>query len=481
MRRVAFLLTTVVYAQGQAPPEPVKLGNVLVQGWIRSRLENWDAFSGTEAGRYTYSGNFVRLTFSQSFKRYDWSVEIAAPVLLNLPEDGVLPAPQGALGQGPTYYQNNHNRRNTGMVFPKQAFIRIKGLFGDDKQNVRFGRFEFVDGSEATPKNATLAAVKRDRINQRIVGPFGFTHVMRSFDGLHYSAAHGNMNFAFVGALPTRGVFQVDGWGPLRVGFGYLSATGQLPGKKQYGEWRLLGMYYHDWRNLAQIDNRTAAARALDRRNLRIGTMGGHYLHAWDTPSGTVNFMTWAMSQFGRWGRLDHRAGAIAIEGGWQPKILPKLKPWFQAGGYRGSGDGDSTNTTHSTFFQMLPTARPYARFPFFNLMNNEDDFVSMILRPHKAITTRTDIRSIRLNKSQDLWYQGGGAFQPWSFGFPGRPSGGARSVATLFDTSVDVTVNRYVGLTVYYGYAIGKSVITNIYSRGKNGHLGFLEMNYRF
>ena len=57
-------------------------------------------------------------------------------------------------------------------------------------QSIRVGRFEFLDGSEATPANATLAAVKRDRVVQRLIGNFGFTDVGRSLDGVQYFAHH---------------------------------------------------------------------------------------------------------------------------------------------------------------------------------------------------------------------------------------------------------------------------------------------------
>jgi hypothetical protein len=50
-----------------------------------------------------------------------------------------------------------------------------------------------------------------------------------------------------------------------------------------------------------------------------------------------------------------------------------------------------------------------------------------------------------------------------------------------LFGGSIDVTINNHVSLSPYYGYAAGKSVIQVIYPKGKDGHLAFLELNYRF
>jgi hypothetical protein len=70
------------------------------------------------------------------------------------------------------------------------------------------------------PKNVTLAALKRDRVNQRLIGNFGWSDVGRSFDGVHYSYSLASDNFTFVAGIPTRGVFQTDGWGWNKVGFG---------------------------------------------------------------------------------------------------------------------------------------------------------------------------------------------------------------------------------------------------------------------
>ncbi|MGA2434126.1 MAG: alginate export family protein, partial [Bryobacteraceae bacterium] len=150
-------------------------------------------------------------------------------------------------------------------------------------------------------------------------------------------------------------------------------------------------------------------------------------------------------------------------------------------GGYDyGSGDKNPNDNTHETFFQILPTGRTYARFPFFNMMNMKDAFGELVLRPSKAVTLRTDAHWLALANRNDLWYTGSGAFQPWTFGFTGRPSGGQSGLATLYDTSADYNVNAHVSAGLYYGYAVGKSVAAALYPNGKNASLGFLEMTFR-
>ena len=103
------------------------------------------------------------------------------------------------------------------------------------------------------------------------------------------------------------------------------------------------------------------------------------------------------------------------------------------------------------------------------------------MLRPTTFVTVRSDIHTLRLTSANDLWYSGGGAFQPGTFGFTGRPSNGARSLATLYDTSIDYQVDSHASLGLYYGYADGKSVMQHIYPHGANGQMGFLEVTYRF
>src|SRR6266849_6789152 len=91
-----------------------------------------------------------------------------------------------------------------------------------------------------------------------------------------------------------------------------------------------------------------------------------------------------------------------------------------------------------------------FARVPFFNMMNNEDAFGVLILRPHAKITLSSEFHSLHLSNPADLWYSGGGAFQPWTFGFTGRAAPGRKSLANLYDMSADYRVNSRFTLSAY-------------------------------
>jgi hypothetical protein len=305
--------------------------------------------------------------------------------------------------------------------------------------------------------------------------------VGRSFDGAQYVLNGKKLNFTLAGAMPTRGAFQVDGWGELHVGFGYASLNGSVNRKNNSGDWRMFAMYYQDWRHIVKTDNRPAAIRNLDLENIRIGSFGGHYIHAAETAHGTFDLLLWGVLQTGRWGTQDHGAMAGDVEAGWQPMFAPRLKPWIRGGYHRGSGDDNPLDQKHGTFFEVLPTPRPYARFPFFNLMNVQDAFGGLTLRPHKSWTIRTDYHVLSLSDRQDQWLLGGGAFQPWTFGYIGRPSGGAQSLANLWDISADWNINAHYAVAGYYGHAPSKSVVRNVYPGSTSGSFGYIEFTYKF
>jgi hypothetical protein len=194
------------------------------------------------------------------------------------------------------------------------------------------------------------------------------------------------------------------------------------------------------------------------------------------TSAGVVDVLGWGVAQAGSWGMQSHRSGAWMAEAGFQPAGMPRLKPWLRAGYYRASGDKDATDGRHGTYFQMLPTPRPYARIPFFNGMNNEDLSATLILRPHARWTVRSEVHGLRLASGSDLWYAGGGAFQPWTFGYQGKATGGRRGLATLYDVSVEHALNPHVTLTGYAGYAVGHSAVRAVYPRNPNGSMAYLE-----
>src|ERR1019366_3411378 len=315
----------------QQPFEPIKLGDITFSGNIRDRLENWHWFTPTGPAdpKYTFNGATIRFGLSENLKNFDWQIELEAPILSGLPDNAVAAGTPGQLDLGASYYVSNSKSTNSAMLFPSKAFLRVHNLFGSEFSSLQLGRFDFQDGGEVVPKDPTLAAIKRDRIQQRLIGPFTFTDVMRAFDGFHYVYNTPDINYTLIGAVPTRGVSQTDGWGWIDVAFGYGSVTGQTHTRAHTGDWRLFAIYYDDFRPLTKTDNRSAAAKAADHANIRLATFGAHYVNVTKTPVGSLDLMAEFAVQTGEWGVQSDLAAMFDVEGGFQPKMLPKVQPWI--------------------------------------------------------------------------------------------------------------------------------------------------------
>lgn len=457
--------------------QSLQIGSVTFSGSIRERAEVWDWFGGYGENYYAFSGTLMQFALSQTSPGFEWKLDIAVPVLLGLPNQAVKQAPQGQEGIGANYYASNRNDQNAAFIFPKQAYVRFK----HEHKSLQLGRFEFNDGAEVTPSDSTLAALKAQQIDQRLIGIFGFSDVQRSFDGFNVSYSPGAWNLTAVAAIPTRGVYQVDGWGWVTTPFAYLAATRQVKySAKSNAEWRLFGIYYEDPRNVLKTDNRTAAVRAADHHDIRIGTYGAHYIQDFETDAGTFDLLGWCAVQTGQWGTLRQRSGAFTAQVGLQPKMWNAVHPWFGGGYYYGSGDENAKDGIHGTFVPLLYTPRAYALFPFFNEMNNRDAFGQLIVRPAKSMSIQIDGHKLSLASANDLWYTGGGAYQPWTFGYTGRPSNGKTDLANLYDAGWNYTFTRSTSIGLYYGYAQGGAVIKSIY-KNVDGQLGFIELDYQF
>jgi len=457
-----------------------KLGPLEISGSLRVRTEDWNWFEGN-SGDYDYAfmHSLIRLSLGQQTEHFGWKLEGAQDSILALPANAVVGPPQGQLGLGGTYYVSNGSTRNSANGFVKQAYITFK-KFGPF--NAQIGRFEFLDGLEIIPKNRLLAALAQTRVSQRLIGNFGWSAVGRSFDGGHITADWGSNDVTFVAARPTRGVYQVDGMGELDINLLYAAYSRGFTATKYSARARGFAIGYFDQRDsVLKTDNRPAGVRAADHSDLQIGTYGGELLQLFDIGRGNnVDVVVWGAWQRGSWGIQTHRASTFLTEVGWQAGATI-LRPWVSLGFSHGSGDGDPNDSTHGTFFQILPTPRPYARFPFWNMQNSDDFYGSVVLQPVSKISIRSELHALRLANASDLWYLGGGAFQPRTFGYTGRPSNGNRSLANMWDLSGDFEVTKAFGMTLYYGHAWGKSVITNIYPKNPNGQMAYLETNFRF
>ncbi|MFZ0734069.1 MAG: alginate export family protein [Candidatus Sulfotelmatobacter sp.] len=457
-----------------------KLGPLEISVNWRTRAEGWNWFQGdTGNSDYGLWNSLLRVGIGQTRENFDWFIEGEQPSILGLPNDAVVAAPQGQLGLGGTYYAANNNHTNEANGFLKQAFVNFKHL---GPAALKFGRFEYFDGAEVKPKDPMLATVIQTRVASRLISNFGFSAAQRAFDGVQFSLNSGQNNLTLFGARPTEGVFQVRGMDELDVDIYSGAYTRSVRTKRNSAELRVFAMGYIDDRTvLLKTDNRPQKVRAGDQGKVEIATYGLDYVHVYNAEqAGKFDFLVWGALQNGSWGNQTQHAAAFVGEAGWQLPVMA-LKPWISAGYSYGSGDGDPNNGRHSTFFQLLPTPRQYARFPFYNMMNNEDLYATLNVRPLSKLSLRSEGHTLRLASTSDLWYLGGGAFQPNTFGYTGRPSNGNRGLANVWDLSADYQVTSSFSATLYYGHAWGKGVVDAIYPKDANGQLIYLETNYHF
>jgi hypothetical protein len=66
------------------------------------------------------------------------------------------------------------------------------------------GRFEFADGADLIPKDPELKWIVLTRIQQRLIGPFDYTDIARSFDGAMARYGSDTWNFTAMYCRPQK-------------------------------------------------------------------------------------------------------------------------------------------------------------------------------------------------------------------------------------------------------------------------------------
>ena len=426
---------------------------------------------------YPFVEQLLRVNIAQRLKHIDWLAEIASNQVFDVPTTAISPlSSQGTLGLGGNYYSASPNTLPAAGAL-RQGYLRVHGKGPDT--TIRLGRFEYFEGLETSPKEPTLVWLQSNRVAQRLVGNFGFTVGQRSFDGVDGHYGKGTWDLTAMAGRAVQGVFNMNANPELNVDIQYAAFS-----KYDFNNhflWRVFALGYHDGRTgLTKTDNRSLPARLADHKNIRIGTYGGDFLTTLPTGPGEIDLVVWGVLQNGNWGFLSQHSGAVTAEAGYRFTSSP-TRPWLRAGVFRATGDTNSTDAVHNTFFQVLPTARAYARFPFYDLMNSTDQFVQIIDNPIKHMEVRSDLHFLHLTSSQDLWYQGGGAYDNLSFGFAGRPSGGHNSFASMADISSDYQITPAFAVNLYYAHSYGKSVVSSDYPAGRAANFGYLELVYKW
>ncbi len=210
----------------------------------KSRVEFRDAFA--------YPGLLGRLGLKMD---YPWIEGLAEGQVTGLWN---LPGAADAYGPGAVYFAH-HRRHNLSRVFLHQGYLRLKPPFLPGLA-LQAGRFDYFLEDEFKTDDKAMDFLRAIRIGQRLVGPFGFSHVWRAFDGVLATYDDKRLNLTFTATHPTQGGFDIDGMdelshidlltGALAVKAGVLLPRTEIA---------LIHVTYRDKRGVRPTDNRSLA------------------------------------------------------------------------------------------------------------------------------------------------------------------------------------------------------------------------------
>lgn len=444
---------------------------------IRGEFVDWFEAGPASNDRYDFWANRFQVGLRVTRDRlFDSSVNLQG--FFQFQHSLIDDVPTSAPGPGGVYRANTNQRFQQESIF-RQGWLSFAAELAGDKLTVMGGRTRFMDGAETVPEDPSLRWIKSTRVAQRLLGPFDYTHVGRSFDGIQAAYDHHMLNVTGFWHQPTSGGFEVDSNKNIsQIDVAGVSITAANPEGFEPTDARLFWIYYDDHRDVARLDNRPLTERLADTDATTIHTIGGNAAHIFPLAVGKVDVLAWVAGQLGDWQSQSQRAWAYDFEAGYQPEL--PMDPWVRVGFFRSSGDPDPDDDTHETFFQMLPTARLYAKTPFYNMMNNQDLFVQLLLAPLKRLKAQTEFHWLSATESDDFVYFGGGATKKSFFGFGGVPAQGDREIGFLTDIGLTWTPVDILKFYAYYGHVFGQDVLRNNFA-DEDLNYGYVEMTVSF
>lgn len=444
-----------------------------------ARVEAWRFFEPSPGGgdpRYTFLGDRLRLDLRGRWRRAQVTLAAQYVGFAGLPERASGPGP---LGVGALYFDQSGRRENTQQLYLRYANVRFTGVArGVD---VQVGRQAYTSGAEVPSGVPKIEAVKRQRLDARLVGEFEWSIVQRGFDGLRVDLTRPAFGVTGIAFMPTQGGFARVA-GPTITDIVVAGATvssrssGRTPRRTQV---QGFGLAYSDHRPVTQRpDNQAQPAASVD---IDLFTAGGVVVGAYRSGPGEIDVFGWTAWQSGDWYGQRHRAYAAAAEGGYQWTRAP-WQPWVRGGWFRASGDRSASDDVHGTFFPMLPTIRRFAQTASYATMNLDDAFVMLQARPRPSLALRLDVHRLDLASAHDLWYAGSGATLDagGTFGYAGRRSGGNTRLGTTVEASADYALSPRLSINGFLGRFAGGSVVRSSFA-GDRMWFGYVESVFRF
>lgn len=425
---------------------------------VRERVEGWSAYTDDTTW---YSGTRSRVSLKYSYADLFALYGQFQDVRLN----GLEPTGGGAEA---VYFNNSGQTSDASDDSIRQLYFQITPVAGSV---LRAGRQDIKLGQEVLYSEPNWRYLKSQRLGERLIGTVGWSQAERSNDGatasIDFGEAGGYNVYGFA-ARPTTGVFDIPGAYHRQKDVAY--GGGAFNVKR--GTWLentelgLFGIVYNDARP-------TSKGGLPD--SVMVYTVGGQALGVYPLGPGQVDALLWGAGQVGHYNGMSQRAGAFLVEGGYQlAEVI--AKPWLRLGVNAATGDSNPTDSTHHTFFNLLPTNHLYYGFADqIALQNIVDWFVQLRLAPHPMFQLNAFIHRFNLWDGADARYSGTGAFSRSNFGFTASPSRGYRAVGTEYDVVGTFPIHRSVTLETGYSRLQGSTML--------NGNLDFayfsLELSY--
>ena len=352
-------------AQQPAPaaaPLPAPAGFTLaVRDWTRA--EGWSYFEPHPGGAnpdYAYVANRLQLELKRAWPRVDVQLTAQHVGFVGLPDDATGPGP---LGLGSLYYEQGLRSTHPQQLWLRYGNVRFKQVLPG--LDVQVGRFGYTSGAEASSGDTRIEALKRSRLDSRILGEFEWSLWQRGFDGVRADWTRGPVKATGVAVRPTQGGFARVA-GPTIDDIDVYGGTVSVQPTKTLAHTQVQGfvLQYDDTRNVTQRPDNTGLAST--RVDVTVTSAGGTLVGVYPAGPGFVDLLAWGVLQRGDWYGQDHRAGTVAIEAGYQ-WTQARWAPWVRAGLLHASGDDSATDNRHGTYFPVLPTVRRFSQTTVFS------------------------------------------------------------------------------------------------------------------
>ena len=423
-----------------------------------TRVEMWNHFDPLPGGgaqpEYWLFGN--RSTIGAHYRGSRWVLDGALQYVRmdHVPSGAIGP---GFLGTGGAYFFHAQN------TFSYQLYLRalsagIRNL--GPGLSITGGRMSYASGAEASSGRPAIEAVKRERLDSRLIGDFEWALYQRAFDGVRVDLERPAWHATGAFLMPTQGGFEESASLPMsKVQLGVAHVTARPGVLVPNTELQAFTYTYRDTREVtARPDNTGLEVTAAD---IAVATVGGSLVGVYPRGSGEVDVVAWGAAQFGDWYGQAHRAASLVGEGGYR-FTAAAWQPWLRAGITYASGDDDPADDRHGTFFQMVPTVRKYSLSTTYADMNLVDVYLQAFMRPHRRVSLHAELHHLALADAADRWYSGSGASQrrgPY-FGYAGRASGDATGLGTVVEGAADVSILSWWSMNGYVAWMHGGDVV---------------------